>query len=128
MATYKSKTTLSINIVLPSGKSKHISFTPITEGGSVYYTNSEDDIAGLEKHPKYGKLFSKQEETPVDKKSAKKPKKTPASDTPTVVTVACEEDAKTFLCEQFGFSRTKLKLRENIISAAKSKNIVFEGL
>lgn len=128
MATYKSKTTLSINIVLSSGKSKHISFTPITDGGSVYYTDSEEDIAALEKHPKYGKLFSKQDERQADKKTTKKPKKTPASEAPTIITVACEEDAKAVLCDQFGFSRTKLKLREHIISAAKSKNIVFEGI
>ncbi len=127
MATYTSKTSLSLNIVLPSGKSKHISFTPMTAGGSIFYTDSKDDMAGLERHPKYGRLFVKEEERPAKKSSAKKEKKAPAAE-PTVVTVACEEDAKIFLCEKFGFSRTKLKLREQIIAAGKSKNIIFEGI
>lgn len=126
MATYTSKTSISLNITLPSGKSKHISFTPITAGGSIFYTTSKDDIAGLEGHPKYGRLFVKKVEAPAKKEATKKDKKnTPA---PTVVTVACDEDAKIYLCEKFGFSRTKLKRREDIIAAAKNKNITFEGI
>ena len=54
---YKAKSDVSINVSLPSGKNLHIAFSPITNGGSVYYTDVEDVQKGLEDHSKFGKLF-----------------------------------------------------------------------
>ena len=54
---YKSKSCVSINVVLPTGGNNHVCFSPVTGGGSVYYTDNENIQKGLERHPKYGRLF-----------------------------------------------------------------------
>ena len=53
---YKSKSCISLSVKLSTGGTTHVSFTPQTGGGSVYYTDNEKVQEGLEKHPKYGKL------------------------------------------------------------------------
>ena len=55
--TYRAKSEVSINVVLKNGKSKHISFLPVTGGGSVYRTDNEDIQAALESHYRFGNLF-----------------------------------------------------------------------
>ena len=54
---YKSKTAISINVVLKSKKSMHIAFTAQSDGSSVYTTDNPDVQYALEHHYKYGKLF-----------------------------------------------------------------------
>lgn len=125
MKVYKAKSAVSINIVLASGKSKHIGFQPLTTGGSVYYSENEAEIEAIERHPKFGKLFK--EETPRVRKP--KTNKTPITKAaPTEVAVACEDDAKNILCDRYGYSRTKLKRVEQIKKAAAEVNIVFTGI
>lgn len=57
MKKYIAKTNVSINIVLPSGKNRHITFGAVTGGGSVFYTDDQDTINAMERHYKYGTLF-----------------------------------------------------------------------
>ena len=54
---YKSRSSISVNVVLRSKKSMHISFTAQSDGSSVYATDSEEEQYALEHHYKYGKLF-----------------------------------------------------------------------
>lgn len=125
MNTYRAKSSISINILLPSGSSKHIAFQPQTMGGSVYYTESADEISGLESHPKYNRLFVKVADAP---KPAKKEVKKPEVKAKKEIAVGCEEDAKTILCDRYGCSRTKLKKVEQIKSAAAEHGIEFTGI
>ena len=55
--TYKANTNLSINVVLSSKKNLHISFTPLSDGSSIYTTSNEDIMNAIESHYNYGKLF-----------------------------------------------------------------------
>lgn len=130
---YKAKTDISINIVLPSGKSKHISFTSLTGGGSVYYTDSPDIQKSLESHYKFGKLFF------ADKTFEAEPAKPNMdNDVPsdvdssdngkTTVTVTDPDSAKAYLSERFGVSRTKLRTIAAIKEAAAANGIEFEGI
>ena len=54
---YKSRSSISVNVVLRSKKSLHISFTAQSDGSSVYATDNEEEQYALEHHYKYGKLF-----------------------------------------------------------------------
>ena len=56
---YTAKTQVALSVALPSGKSMHISFTPITGGGSVFYTNDPAVAKALESHYKFGHLFKR---------------------------------------------------------------------
>lgn len=73
---YIAKSTISLSVALPNGGYARVSFSPLSDGRSVYYTDDKDIIWALEHHCKYGTLFfAEKMETPapsVMKKPAKK--------------------------------------------------------
>lgn len=128
---YKSKSCVSLSVVLPTGGTTHISFSPVTGSGSVFYTENEKLQAGLESHPKFGKLFSLDSQPVVSAKPAAK-SKAKAADTASdgknqlkEMEMSCNDDAKDYLVEKFGISRTKLRSREQIESAGIANGIKF---
>ena len=128
---YKSKSTVSINAVLKSKKSVHIAFTAQSDGSSVYVTDNEEIQYALEHHHRFGKLFkligAESQETGKENSTSQKE----ASDgepRTAKVEVSDLSEAKNYLAETFGISRTVLRNKESIISAAKAKGIVFEGI
>lgn len=120
---YESKSTISINIIA-NGKPMHIAFSAITGGNSVYYTDNEAIQKGMERHYRYGKLFKGCEvvdETPEEQ---------PALPDNEIlqIQVTCPDDAKDFLCDKYGISRTKLRSLSAIEKVAKEKGVEFTGL
>ena len=118
---------MSLNVTMPSGKNTHISFTPLTGGGSMYITDSPAIQQGLESHPRYGKMFKLDkvvEPKPVAKKEVKAETEEQA---PKIkkVTVASLEDGKNYLVDSFGISRTKLRSRKAIEDAGLANGIEF---
>lgn len=125
---YIAKTQLALNVVR-NGKSIHVTFTPQTGGGSVFYTDDPSVAKALESHYKFGKLFKKAEEKvqapsaiPVAKAAEKVPAKAEVKKERTL-TFPCYEDAKDYLVETYGISRTKLRSQTAIEAAAKANNI-----
>lgn len=116
---------VAINVVLPkSGKGMHVSFTPVTGGGSVYVTNNEDIQKALERHSRFGKLFKidinyKEEEPVVEEAAAVEEPKVK------VMKMASLDDAKAYLADNFGISRTKLRSKKQIEEAAAANGIEF---
>ncbi|MCD8295369.1 MAG: hypothetical protein LUE27_09035 [Clostridia bacterium] len=130
--TYRSGTTVSVNIALPSGRSRHISFNALSNGTSVYTTSDEAVQKGLESHARYGRLFTlvSAANTPKPKApkqaagngadaSAKKVIKVPVSDWGT---------AKDYVADRFGVSRSALKSHAQIVAAAARNGVEFTGL
>lgn len=129
---YKSKTSISINVVLKSKKSMHIAFTAQSDGNSVYTTDNPDVQYALEHHYKYGKLFklvSTESEADIKaKKEAEEAAANEKKDEIRKVSVSDLAAAKDFLADTFGISRTSLRSEKAIMEAAKANNIEFEGL
>lgn len=135
---YTSKSTIAINVSLGEGKNIHVSFGAVTGSGSVYYTNDEALQAALEKHHQYGRLFKLQEtidEQPASvdspeggEEATARPTDTLHADAGSMVHVDGLDDAKEYLCEHFGISRTKLRTKASIIGAATTNGIVFDGI
>lgn len=129
---YKSKTAISINVVLKSKKSMHIAFTAQSDGSSVYTTDNPDVQYALEHHYKYGKLFklvSTESEADIKaKKEAEEAAANEKKDEIRKVSVSDLAAAKDFLADTFGISRTSLRSEKAIMEAAKAHNIEFEGL
>lgn len=158
MKTYRAKSDVSINVVLKSGKSKHVSFLPMTGGGSVFRTADKDVQEALEKHYKFGKLFKLVPDAAPATKTAKKQvlkvvtDEQPAGEIPDedqntgdegtveeyedaenadglrTVAVTCLSDAKEYLADTYGISRTSLRSKAKIEEAAAANGIKFEGL
>lgn len=121
---YISKSDISIN-----ASGVHVSFSALTGGGSVFYTDNKKLQDLLEKHPKFGKLF-KLAETVTPAPAVKKPAaaQPEAPKGPKQIMVSCLEDAKEYLVDNFGISRTKLRSAKAIKDTAALKNIEFVGI
>ena len=143
---YTAKSHVAVSVTLPSGGSKHISFSQLTGGSSVYYTEDPDEQYGLERHRRYGKLYKGEivkeaivapkpiiaasEKNAAPLKSVKKVAAGKVgADGIEVVKVACLDDAKEYLCDRYSdIQRTKLRGKASIMNAAAAHNIKFEGI
>lgn len=76
MKKYIAKTNVSINVVLASGANRHIAFSSLTGGSSVFYTDDPNLIQAMERHYKFGTLF-RVDTTFVPEKPRSKPVATP---------------------------------------------------
>ena len=123
LRTYEAKTEIGLSVVR-DGKNVHVSFRPKTGGGSVFSTDDEELAKGLESHWRYGKLFKKVSETDeAPTKSLKTAEPVPAAPKQREMTFSDYEDAKDWLVEQFGISRTKLRSTAAIEASAAQNNI-----
>ena len=112
---------LSINVKL--GKvSKHISFTPLTLSGSVFYTDDAELQEALEKHPYCGSMFYTEE---VEEQFPQKEE--PKSELKERM-VTCVGDAGDILSDEYGISRTKIRTIDAIKKVAEEVGINFIGL
>ncbi len=53
---YKAPTEIAINVRF-GGRTRHLAFTPLSEGGSLYTTGDTALQKAIEAHPRYGRLF-----------------------------------------------------------------------
>ena len=98
----------------------------------MYITNDENMISALESHVSFGRLFRLAEviddkkETSI-KATASKAKAEPKKDEKKAidVEVTCSEDAKEYLADKFGMSRSKLRNREQIMAAGAANGVNF---
>ncbi len=124
---YIAKRDLSLSIRLKSGKGMHISFASQTGGGSVYYSSDAEVQKALENHAYFQRLYTMEE---IKEVSTPKKEKTSVSDeaakSNSVRYVACMDDAKDILSDEFGIGRSKLKTQAQVDEAAKQVGIVFE--
>ena len=131
---YSSDSHIAINILLENGNSMHIAFTPISNGGSTYNTEEEVIQNALENHYRYNDLFvlDREEDTnaPIEESvtDSEQNSKQDEEDEVRKVKVNDLGEAKDYLAETFGVSRTSLRGQKAILEAAKANNIEFEGL
>ena len=138
---FVSKTHVAINVVLKNGANVHVTFMELTGKGSVYYTNSPEIAEALRSHYKYGKLFKEEQEPatkPATKVTGTGQKETDgnmgttaeggeqAPKTENVKEFANNEDAKDYLAERYGISRSKMRTRAAIEEAAKGVGITVK--
>ena len=130
---YISDSHIAINVTLDGGESVHLSFIALSNGGSVFSTDSEELQNAIERHYRFGDLFT------LD--HIEKPKNTSETANEEYTSVKESEDgniqkiavndlgeAKNYLVDTLGISRTSLRSLKTILEVAKANNIEFEGL
>jgi len=134
---YKAKSQVCLNVVLESGKSLHVSFKPVTGGSSAYYTENPAIQKALESHYKFGKLFKVDDNFAKEREQKAKnaaeqntaaEKKEEKAGQLREVTVSCADDAKDYLSDKYGISRTKIRSIKAIQETAAQYGIVFKGI
>lgn len=120
---YASNSEVSLSVPMAGGGSARVTFSPVTGGGGVYYTEDEELQAAMEKHAKFGKLFH-EEEIPDEQEEETDSADADAQEEVTFE-ANCTNDAKDYLCERFGASRTKLRTRASCDEFAKAHGVTI---
>ena len=61
IVVYRSFSQISVSVLMPSGLSKRVCFDPLSDGTSQFRTSDELLQQALERHPRYRRLFSRDE-------------------------------------------------------------------
>lgn len=120
---YASNSEVSLSVPMAGGGSVRVTFSPVTGGGGVYYTEDEELQAAMEKHAKFGKLFH-EEEIPDEQEEETDSADADAQEEVTFE-ANCTNDAKDYLCERFGASRTKFRTRAACDEFAKAHGVTI---
>lgn len=130
---YISKSEISIKVVLGSGSTVRVAFTPRTLGSSVYMTDDEELQKAIESHREYGKLFvcdERRSDAMAEKEAEVSQHDDPDAEVaePKIVAVSSIQEAKDYLSDKFDISRSSLKSKDAVERAALEHGVVFEGL
>jgi hypothetical protein len=128
MKTYRSNSIVHIGVIRPNGSKVRVSFDALTGGGSLYSTADEGIQYGLEHHIGFGKIFRLDESVVDDQPVSPVAQDEEVKPQVLVVNVSNLDDAKEYLVEKFGLSRTKLRSRAAILDAAGENGIEFVGI
>lgn len=130
---YQAGTDLSFSVMVDNERVRVV-FDGKTMGCSIYGTRDEKLQKAIESHYWFKDKFflveavdEKKEAAEAKKRAAAKTKKKAAEEKKTHI-VTDFEDARDYLAETFGVSRSKLKTKEDILSIAKEKGVELEGL
>ncbi len=130
---YQAGSDLAFSVMVGNERMR-IVFEGKTMGSSVYMTRDPKVQKAIESHYWFKDKFflvetidEKKEAAEAKKKAAAKTKKKVADEKKTHV-VADFEDAKDYLAETYGVSRSKMKTKEDILDIAKEKGVELEGL
>jgi hypothetical protein len=180
---YQSKSSISLSVLMNTGKSVHVSFDSLTGGGSIFYTDDEELQEALAKHHKYGRLFKEvelvkpvaepvvkqkpvvkeedvedvedidevddtedevdeteyetteenaEDEATEEEATEENAEEVQEQEAPVAtgkqIHVTNLEDAKNYLADNLGVSRTKLRSKKAILEVAEANGIVFVGI
>lgn len=130
--TYQAGTDLAFSVMVGNERVR-IVFEGKTMGSSVYMTRDPKLQKAIESHYWFKDKFflaesvdEKKEAAEAKKKAAAKTKKKVDEKKTHIVTDF--EDARDYLAESYGVSRSKLKTKDDILAIAKEKGVELEGL
>lgn len=130
---YQAGTDLAFSVMVGDERIR-IVFEGKTMGCSVYMTRDPKVQKAIESHYWFNDKFflaesidEKKEAAEAKKKAAAKAKKKVADEKKTHV-VTDFEDAKDYLAETYGVSRSKMKTKEEILAVAQEHGVELEGL
>lgn len=114
-------------------KRKRVSFISKSgNNGSVYFSHDPLEQKGIESHPWYGEKVTLRET--IDEKALaaeaerKKKEQEEKQNEALVHHVDSPNEAKDYLADKFGISRSKMKTVSSILAVAKECGVVLEGL
>nr|DAN99574.1 MAG TPA: hypothetical protein [Caudoviricetes sp.] len=123
---YISGTCLSINLSFGSSY-RHIAFEPQMESGSAYISGDKEEQEALEAHPYYGEYFEEdsyyQDSSEVSDQATAVGEEHSAKSEGVTLTFSNESDAKEYLAENYGISRTRMKSRNSIENVATEQGV-----
>ena len=130
MTVFKASTLLCFGVTLSDGNRVRVVFTPLTGGGTIFYTDDNELAEALERHPYFGDLFEKENTTTSEESSEESVAPEGGVDSSvggvSPVSFVHEEDAKEYIANKYGVSRTRLKTRASIEKVASELGMTIE--
>lgn len=129
---YQAGTDLAFSVMVGDERMR-IVFEGKTMGSSVYMTRDPKVQKAIESHYWFNDKFflaesiDEKKGAAEEKKKAAKAKKKVADEKKTHI-VTDVEDAKDYLAETYGVSRSKMKTKEEILAIAQEHGVELEGL
>lgn len=130
---YQAGTDLAFSVMVGNERMR-ILFEGKSTGSSVYMTRDPKVQKAIESHYWFNDKFflveavdEKKEAAEAKKRADAKTKKKAAEEKKTHL-VTDVEDAKEYLAETYGVSRSKMKTKDDILAIAKEKGVELEGL
>lgn len=130
--TYKAGSDLSFSVSMNGGL-RRVVFAGQTMGTSVYSTRDEKEQKAIESHYWFNDKFWISEEVDEKKVAAEAKRKAAAESKKKAAEkkthqVTDFEDARDFLADEYGVSRSNMKTKDDILAIAQEKGVVLEGL
>lgn len=129
MKTYRSQSEIAINVRNEHTKKfTHVRFEPLTTGGSLFTTDDKELQDAIERHRYFGTAFSLVptiDSRPLAPSSDLSESMAEGSDASrkNVMEFDAVSDAKDYVADTFGVSRTALRTKEQIVAAAARHGI-----
>lgn len=128
---YQAGSDLAFSVMVGNERMR-IVFEGKTMGSSIYMTRDPKVQKAIESHYWFKDKFFLVETVDEKKEAAEAKKKaaakTKVADEKKTHVVTDFEDAKDYLAETYGVSRSKMKTKEDILEIAKEKGVELEGL
>ena len=117
--TYTASSELSFNVCMGTGH-RHVAFVPFTRGGSALTTDDTELQDAIERHRFFGTRITM---TIDDSKPAERPAK--AEPEAEQVHFTSPSDAKDYVAERWGISRTQLRTCAQIAQIAAAHGVII---
>lgn len=121
---YKAFSRICINVRLKSGKYFHVAFDRHSDGTSTFITDNKDVIKGLESHEWFGKAFCL--DAILEDVATTQEEATQEEVELVEIEVADYQEAKEYLAEKKGVSRTLMRNISAINEQAEKNGIKFK--
>lgn len=124
---YQAGSDLAFSVMVGNERMR-IVFEGKTMGSSIYMTRDPKVQKAIESHYWFKDKFFLVETVDEKKEAAAAKTKKKVADEKKTHVVTDFEDAKDYLAETYGVSRSKMKTKEDILEIAKEKGVELEGL
>ena len=94
-----------------------------SNGESIYTTSNQTLAAALDKDPRCGVLFVREEAREAEVQKEEEAKAAEVQE----VEVYCMDDAKQYLIDTFGVPKSAMKKKADIVEIAKRNGVLFTG-
>lgn len=123
---YSSNSCVSINVIV-NGSNVHLTFSPKSNGSSMFLTHDKELQDAIESHYRFGSLFNLTYEEKESKANDlnEKPSAEESTKQTRKVTVSDLGVAKDYLSDKFGVSRTLMRSAKSIMDYAAMHGVEF---
>lgn len=129
LKVYKAASCISTT-VRSGDRLMRVVFEPLSRGGSYYATRDTAEQEAIESHPEFGLSFNLERAVDEEKEAETRKAQQVQDEASQIIKHEVDSlaEAREYLADKFGISRTQLRSKVAILEAAKNNNVELVGL